>query len=525
MRQSAERWVRGCLSTQHLAFLVVLVPFLMAANCSPSPVSRSGGCPAGGVSCSLSELPACINFCAPRPSPSVAEGVRCVLDPCDTAGFAQPSTYLCPDNFSCIADLTDPGFGTCHATDASVFMGCHPVEGPPCPTGTYCRPFDVNLARPAWITSDYDGVCMLPVREGGLCDSDFGHPGILVCEPGTNCDTDPLGLSSTLRCRRPCESDDDCPCEVDSNPTAVSAIECHGEGSSTGFCTTCSPNGGDCDYGPDARCCDEPNGATCNQVNILGVAQAVCCRPSGEACDLGSSIFECCPNSNCNEEGLCEACVPVGEEVGSGECCGLSAPAGPDGICSRPCTWRGYTMSDGDPCDLADSPGCTGTMACRPAGGDCVPPSNVAPNDTTCDDVDEDCDGDRDEDYAGGSCSERIATCANPGGFTPGMGGEERCDHGTAICEYGPGDYCQYDAGANLVHGRGDQCLVGSGLVPTPCNTGPGTLCGPGEICGPAGSTCSAGVDGCCEIYSGGIWTYVNCCRTNLMAASECWNP
>jgi hypothetical protein len=421
---------------------------------------------------------------------------------------------LCPDNFSCIADASDPGFGTCHATDASVFMGCHPIEGPPCPTGTYCRPFDVNLTRPAWITTDYDGICMMPVREGGLCDADFGHPGTLVCEPGTHCDHDPLGMSSTLRCRRPCEDDDDCPCDLGSNP----AIECHGEESSTPYCTSCSPNGGNCDYGPDARCCDEPNGAICNQVNILGVAQAVCCRPNGASCE---TLFDCCPNSNCNGEGECEACVPVGEEVGSGQCCGLSAPAGPDGICSRDCTWRGQSMDDGDPCEIADSPGCTGTMACLPAGGDCIPPSTVSPDDTTCDNVDDDCDGEPDEEYAGGSCSEVIAACQNAGGFTPSASGEYRCDHGVVVCEYDPGDYCQYDAGANLIHGAPDRCLVGNGLVPTPCG------CGPGEVCGPAGGAiCAHGVDGCCEWWTPAMGThFVHCCRTNPSAADLCWNP
>lgn len=496
-------------------------PLLLASRCSPTPTACDlGGTP---IECGEEQLPTCINYCFPTLPEEEAVGVLCLLNPCDVLS-ADPDTILCPNDLGCVPNPENPEgrYGTCQSTDAAVLMGCDSDGSPPCPTGTYCRPFTSSLERPNWIEDeDGDGICVPWKREGNLCDEARveGDPTIptLRCEPGTICRSPEVGLPA--RCLRTCPNGaGDCACP---NPEDEEQIRCVGGGSSVPVCTSCVPLRGECDDAPGApRCCDESSGAECQPVPALGVSQ--CCKSRGASCGVDS---ECCSSDVCFE-GSCTECGGVGDPPTDAGCCGSLMER--DGVCARDCRWMGEEVFGGESCvPTGADESCAGEITCTPAGADCRP--NSEGPDTDCDGVDDDCDGVPDDDYPENTeCFDTPPGCQS--GFTPNVPGRERCDYPNTPCTYADGvgrlSYCRHDMTGNL-NGPGG-CYVGDPGIGNYC-TG-NTDCSPGELCGPEtggpSTQCTGDFSddpGCCYDFASD--THYSCCRVDAEVRNRCWNP
>lgn len=458
-------------------------------------------------------------FCFPTLPVEEAVGAPCLIDPCDIIG-ADPEAILCPNNLSCVPNPEDPAsrYGTCEATDTAVLMGCDPDGSPPCPTGTYCRPFTEDFPRTEWVDEeDGDGMCIPWRREGSRCDEARmeGDPTIpsLRCEPGTVCRSPAPELPP--RCLRLCPNGvGDCACPGEEE------VQCVGTGSSVPVCTTCIPTGSECDDEPGApKCCAESVGAVCQPV-ATGVSQ--CCLERGSDCETDS---DCCSNDVCFG-GVCSECGGPGEAPTEAGCCGgLDVRSG---VCARDCTWLGELVIGGDLCTPTGADeSCVGTIVCTPAGADCRPSSFGS--DTDCDGQDDDCDGVPDDDFPPNTeCYDTPPGCQ--AGFTPAIAGRRRCDYPNTPCDYTDGvgrpTYCRID-GSGTFTGPGG-CFVGDPGISNYC-TAHGD-CSPAERCGPESggpsTMCTGAISsdpGCCYDFASD--TYYSCCRRDLEAANLCWNP
>ena len=442
---------------------------------------------------------------------------------------------MCPENFSCVPNATGAlGQGTCRRT-ATVTLGlCNTgpatgLGGDTCPTGTYCRAFNASAGFPRPSGTRYsgpqNGMCVPPVREGGVCDSDFGNVGSGVgrqCEAGTVCDA-LLGAAGARRCQRPCRNGiTDCPCDTPGN-----TITCMGGGSQP-YCSFCFANQTECttQLGAMAQCCDPS--ATCQTVSIAGASQQQCCVSNGTSCSTNS---QCCANSICRPDGKCGACVPAGSSGTTAQCCaGLTAVGG---ICSVACPNPNPPFGDarprvGLPCPVGLA--CTGTIECSPTGAfRCAPPPGTPAAEIYCDMMDEDCSGEADEDLLV-SCTFFPPGC--PTQITAswsGIPGRRPCNMPTAPCR--PIRTPRFCSQLNsLVNGPGS------------CSTGPlGVACTPAtcnsrEICGRLdGFVCTAGDPsihcnirddrgGCTEAPFGMTPNCIPACRPNPTADGLCWN-
>jgi hypothetical protein len=489
-------------------WLLALAPWLIAADCSPTKRARSYGCPGGAVSCQVgSTVPACINFCAPVPTPAqLAAGAKCVLDPCDQAGLAMANTFMCPNNWSCVPSPSDPRYGTCAMTGATPLRGCDAMPaGPPCSTGTYCRTFGGGFNKPVWVTGAFTGLCVPFIREGSICNANAFTPGTaatLQCESGTSCLNDPDNVS-VKRCQRPCTSDAQCPCE----PAAggVRTTRCLSEGGAPGVCNICIENRGACDLTTGApSCCDTLSSCNLVAANGLPAGTRQCCRPPGtgtaSAC---TSDAQCCSNALCVGS-KCTACGGLGLPAGAAGCCTGLAVRG--GVCSRPCLQATGTQCRG-------GPGCNVNWTCTTQGDEC--PIARTTIDSTCNGMDDDCNGYADEDFVHSACSYHPPDC--PPGFT--VDSTLGCSSGTSSCQRPrPVNWCRTTGGGSLIEGGGG-CYQGTGYCAM------NNECSPGERCGPIAGACSAGIAGCCEVVAVGGTTWAKCCVPDPTQGARCWRP
>lgn len=306
------------------------------------------------------------------------------------------------------------------------------------------------------------------------------------------CSPDPLRENS-LRCRRPCDIDDDCPCVGGTDPSVCLNDLDPGDGNQGGFCSVCVAHLNECEYRApdpemdvacleDARapgcydwlinmpygCCDP--GDECRSVTVGGgeypsLNVGVCCTELENAC---TSDDDCCLDTVCNPDShTCKPCDGLGASHINGCCRGLEDRG--DGVCRPVCDER-----VGATCEL-----CAGVDAhyvCSDELGTvCLPDDPPAASDGTCDGVDDDCDGDLDEDYEGeGSCSFVDPLC--PGQSFDGIwacrGGAEQCVANE--------EYCAYDyESQRMVHGNYSICLQGN----RDCETDGNSVCQPNEYC------------------------------------------
>lgn len=519
-----------------LLALLAAFPILTGSNCSPTRTARSISCtgrvcPVGPNG--VQQLPRCINFCANQPPAASAEGARCALDPCDNAAWAAPNVFMCPVNFGCVPNPSDPGYGNCRESAPDYLAACEPDGDPACPTQSYCRRFSASFPRPSWFRpTTAAGACVTWVREGGLCNGGSGStdPALdLRCEPGTLCLNvlDPVTgtpLPGVRRCQRPCASNDDCPCTTASRP-----IECTPSGGSLRTCTFCTSTGQQCDVGSGAGACCDPS-ASCNVIQgVPGVPTGThqCCRPNGTACTDSS---QCCGNSRC-AGGTCQACSPVGTAPGAAGCCpgltavtyGQGSPFAGQTLCSRPCErMPGVIATTGQSCTPRDAePGCTGRVLCGPLGYDCV--ESTGTPDTTCNNLDEDCDGRRDDDWVGASCTPSLP----PGvmcqaGFTPQ--GTQNCASGAVSCELRP--FCSTDAFGFLrsASAGGRSCESRAVLCTSAAQCQASERCGPDPA---MTSTCGPATPGCCATRPcptcPEMWS--PCCTRDFSKTNTCYYP
>jgi hypothetical protein len=312
----------------------------------------------------------CINLCQETAPPDLVAGNRaaCRLDPCDTSltdpGPVSrfPGVFACPDNHRCERNAAavgiglGDGFGTCQPTDERLWQPCDSTaEVDTCEDGTFCAP--PSSPRVQELVSVFgleasDGLCIAPVREGSLCDTNIvdprkftvdgsGERGSRACEEGTFCVRQDrvfgTGSEPEFRCTRPCADDaglpDDglCACgrslcfESASGPLQDPQLGDLGQY----FCSPCLGNGEECAASP-FECCDSRS--VCRAVPGVHEGEAAtteCCwgdspigteTPDIECDPLG--INGCCTGTICSPQTLrCEVCGLEGEALDEGELC------------------------------------------------------------------------------------------------------------------------------------------------------------------------------------------------------------
>ena len=297
----------------------------------------------------------------------------CALDPCDEGTATHPDTWLCPDGYLCQQDwlmgclpgvecgAPPPGMGRCQIAELEFGTDCDPTtnEGARCTTGTFCASLEKSERAQEFVDAvgaenSLGGVCLTPVREGGLCDSNIGSlddylatsgPAGAACESGTIC---VLG-EGEARCLRTCAdevgvpSNDFCSCGVSECIELESEVidEATGESHGTHFCTPCDPTSSPCTNADAQGCCDPS--ASCENALVdvpSGRVTQLCCYPFGRTgCTVGADD-ECCPGTFC-VDGTCRACGREGSDPELDCCPGYavfrrnSTGAGSCGRCNR----------------------------------------------------------------------------------------------------------------------------------------------------------------------------------------------
>lgn len=476
------------------AFGVLLVlgfgPALTGATCSPTEPACDPGDP---MCAELELLPACINFCVAWEEPDDAIGMTCSSDPCD-ARVLDGSFIICPPSLACIPGI-DPDtsmpsttVGTCG--HGSFFIGaCDPTHDL-CQQGTFCREFDdgstgcQGFNRVSGLHTMADqGACVLPQREGEPCDSnwnstDLGAPGCLPCEPGTECLPNFGGLPV---CQRPCETDDDCPCDRGEGLTGDPDTDCQ----ESGRCGLCMGNNATCtvreaDPELDTLCAEDPTAEGCHE--WIATAPVPCCNP-GALCNP-TTVFadppgtrRCCVGEGGECAGPGECCVGMACDISAGpECreCGGLGEIDPgtltgEAFCCPPLIRGPYDpVEEGyecvprcyfDPLVGEECNECGSLWECTASGLEC-PPASVTLSDDDCDGVDDDCDGGIDEDWEPPTST---CTASAPSECTSSTGmltGTWECfpDEG-AVCV--PQNLCMYDCANNQFEGDSGLCGVG----------------------------------------------------------------
>ncbi|MFK7992089.1 MAG: putative metal-binding motif-containing protein [Sandaracinaceae bacterium] len=396
----------------------------------------------------------------------------------------------CDDPDTHYRDLDGDGFGDPTATVES----CDPVAG------FVLQPGDCDDGCSAC----HDGAAEMCDGRDGDCDGSIDEtetcaPGTVVdcttsCgSAGTGACTDACGLPTGEACVPPSETcdgtDDDCDGTTDegfgcaAGSTAACTTSCGSTGTGTcsltcgaaapASCTppseTCNGMDDDCDGAADqtfACVLGSPvSCATSCGTTGTGVCTGACGIPTGAAClppaEVCNGMDDDCDGAR-DETFACAvgdtvACTTSCGTTGSGTCSGSCAvPTG--GACSPPSeTCNGVDddcdgdVDEGFSCMLGDTVSCTtscgtrglGTctgMCERPTGGACRPPAE------TCNGLDDDCDGQRDETFTCVRASTVACTtsCGSTGSGTCtsscGLPSASSCNPPTESCSYADDD-------------------------------------------------------------------------------------
>jgi hypothetical protein len=334
------------------------------------------------------------------------------------ANAATVDTGSWPDVFLADEDAAatlSPAFEPCEVPEDCLFGYC--VESPE--GGLRCsRPCDAQAADcPA-------GWTCAPISNGGV-DRTFVcvAPRHSLCRP---CDADGDCLGPGSRC-------------LDGRGGRFCGLDC----SADGVCPA--------DYRCDVIDASKPEGRQCVPEGELGCA--ACDDPDGDGFGRGAG----CRGLDCDEttiavhEGATERCDGLDNDC-DGTVDDEPAPAGTDAEID--CTTTGV---------------CAGAaVLCRGGAWNCVypPPYEIA--ETTCDALDNDCNGRVDDvPGAGEACTAGVGPCERPGVMVcdPGTGAP-RCSAvaggpAVEVCN-GIDDDC--DGTVDDVDGQGDVCTVGTGV-------------------------------------------------------------
>ena len=327
---------------------------------------------------------------------SCDDGNACTSGDVCGGGTCNPGApIVCDDNNVCTDDTCNPALGCVYTNNTA---SCD--DGNACTTGDACG----------------GGAC----NPGGPTDCDDGNPCTDdSCDPQTGCGH----ANNTASCDdgNACTTGDVC---GGGTCHAGAPVACN----DNNVCTTdsCNPSTG-CVYTNNTAPCDDGNACTSGDFCGGGTCHAgapVVCNDSNVCTDDSCNPASGCVYTNnaapCDDGNACTA----GDTCSAGAC----QPGAP------------VSCDDGNACtaDSCDpSTGCThvptntgqttcGIGACQRTVDNCVNgqpqscvPGNPAPDDTTCDGIDDDCDGQVDEDGDPdgdgiGHCFDNCPTVPNP---------------------------------------------------------------------------------------------------------------
>ncbi len=444
----------------------------------------TGACAAAGATTCVAGVPG--DTCAAGSPTGVSEALcNGVDDDCD--GTADEDWNATP---------TSCGVGFCAATGMST-CSADGVEGSDCAPGS---PSSVSEALCNGVDDDCDGTAdedwssTTTVCGAGAC-SGTGNTTCVGGSEGDTCSaTEPTGVSETI-----CNGvDDDCDGTADedwsSQATSCGVGVCAAAGA-----TTCS--GG-------------TPGDTCTPQPQSGVSESICNglddNCDGEADEGWSSVATTCGVGACASTGI-TTCSDGAEN----DTCQENPPTGvSEAICNGiddDCD--GEIDEDYQPVATSCGQGAcadTGVTSCV-AGveNDSCSAGNPSSNDTTCDGVDDDCDGSVDEDYVQVATSCGIGACASNGlssceagavnsNCTPGVaadndavcdGIDSDCD-GTADEDYAP---VATSCGSGVCAASGQRICV-SGATQNTCTPG-NPISATDETCDQRDDDCSGAAD------------------------------
>jgi len=345
------------------------------------------------------------------------DGVRCTLDRC-ADGFCEhrPMPELCEGGETCIAEL-----GCIPEPPSSCDSDEDCTRGMDCLGEWSCQPeFGCQFVAPPECSDD-DPCTIDTCDEAMGCvhtprDRDGDGHGDASCG-GDDCDDGDEGVSPSAV--EVCDEDDeDCDGTVDEG-CCRRGVACTTECGTTGTTScvdgesceppeeTCNEVDDDCDDEVDEGCCEE-GGACVTECGSEGTrtCDPEGCAPPAEACDGADDdcdgevdeTFTCVPGSSesctttcgstslrtCSESCLWGACAP-GAEVCNGE----------DDNCDGDAD-EGFACVAGETSECTTTCGSTGSRECL---GDCSFDTCVPPVET-CNGVDDNCNGARDESFA-----------------------------------------------------------------------------------------------------------------------------
>ena len=373
--------------------------------------------------------------------------------------------------------------------------------GTPCPEDGKC------LDGAVCVGFEDDAVCSTSCEEDGAC-TDCGADWSCVEQPG-----DP---APEFICVPPCDDIPDCgdSCGFLEDGCGTFAA-C---GACAGANEICEDNLCVCEFEAcDDACCAE--GEVCADGACLPA-----CDPPCETCfvcqeDGACAPMECDPGFHCENDGEKDLCVPGGDLC---DPCGVTADCAPGLDCTGGAC---YDTDGGDAtCDLCDDDGdgqlsedyviddACGEGVCQdnntPSSCDdgvetlCQPGEPLADTDTTCDNIDDDCDGVVDDDYVpDDTCG--IGWCqVNNTPSSCDAGEESPCEPGQPLADDdttcdGVDDDCDGVDDENYV--PDDSCGTGWCLVnntPSSCMEGVEIPCDPGPPA-PADTSCNNVDDDC----------------------------
>jgi hypothetical protein len=454
----------------------------------------------------------------PLPGDATCDGVD---DDCDGKTDEQAPSFA----ISC-------GIGACAATgEARCVNGmlsgtCEP--GAPAADDTLCNGHDDDCDG----STDEDFVAGSVPCGPGSCQAS----GTLECVGGIPVSSCAPALGGDATCNG---YDDDCDGATDEDyvPAATTcgvgacaragATACVG-GTVMDSCAPGNPAEADptCD-GVDDDCNGTPDDDYVGSSTSCG--QGACAAAGALTCQLGHEVDTCRPATGASADTACNGAdddcdgatdddyVPAPVACGDGACQATGTLECVDGVPTSSCTPGGAASDDttcngiDDDCDGATDDdfvsGATscGAGACARQGAtacvggapsDSCAPGSPAADDVTCDGVDDDCDGSADEDYAARDTTCGVGACATTG--------RTACHDGAEVDGCHPDPAAADDAACN---GHDDDCdgATDEDFVPSPVACGDGACQATGTL------ECQGGVPTSSCTPGGGLGVDASC--------------
>jgi|GEM_PF-716959 len=394
----AACWVNAC---QPATGLCALEPAAEGVPCvDGNPCTRDEACTQGAChGNALATLAGCgctsNDECLPLDDGDACNGaLRCVDGLCRVAAGSVPQPCDPVDNSGCRVNACDPATGTCGVVARPDGKTCD--DGWPCTGAGVCNAGECDAGDPV-DCSGHDSACLEGVCDeaSGLCVGEPWHDG-MACESDDPCAVTAVCADGACETTTTVACDDDDPCTQDA----------------------CDPTTGQC----EATLQPNDHLEVCN-----GVDDDCDARTDADDDDLAADDPQPCEN----DLGLCQgAPKPASACVD-----GVWKPCGPAAyVAFDPAFENGAEVTcDGkdNDCDgatdelLGTVPATCGKGACLVTTtglcvngqvvSDCVPKTPLSPSDTSCNGVDDDCDGATDEEVPKTTTTCGTGPCAATG--------------------------------------------------------------------------------------------------------------